>query len=57
MSDTELKEYKMLFEDKLDEIEHVEDVYYSLKMNLYETGKLSINKLITELESGGNIRY
>lgn len=49
-------ENESLYKEKLDEIEHVEEVYYSLKMKLHETEKVSIHKLITELESGGNVR-
>lgn len=52
----ELKEYKTLHSDKLEEIQHVEEVYESIKHKLYEISKQSIRKLITELETGGNIR-
>lgn len=47
---------KEMYSDKMDEIEHVDEIYYSVKKKLYENSKLSIHKLITELETGGNIR-
>jgi len=40
----------------MEEITHVEEIYESMKKKLYDTSKLCIHKLITELETGGNIR-
>lgn len=45
-----------MYQDKIEEIAHVEEVYESMKKKLYENSSISIHKLITELETGGNIR-
>jgi len=46
-----------MYTDKVEEITHVEEVYESVKKKLYENADSCIHKLITELETGGNIRY
>lgn len=43
-------------ENKLEEFEHLDLVYDSIKKKVYEYCNQSIHKLITELETGGNIR-
>ena len=51
-----LKELQLFNNEKVEEIFHLEDIHGSLKKRLYETANQSIHKLITELETGGNIR-
>lgn len=53
----EFSEHKTMYIDKIEEITHVEEVYESMKKKLYENSSASIHKLITELETGGNIRH
>jgi len=53
----EFSEFKAMYTDKVEEITHVEEVYESMKKKLYENSDSCIHKLITELETGGNIRY
>lgn len=50
------KEKQALLENKLEEFEHLDAVYNSIKKRVYEYCNQSIHKLITELETGGNIR-
>lgn len=45
-----------MYKDKLEEIQHVEEIYESMKKKLYDISKISIRKLIMELDTGGNIR-
>ena len=52
----ELKDFNKMYQDKTEELQHLEDIYSSLKKRLYDSGKVIIRKLITELETGGNIR-
>jgi len=51
-----VNKFKSMYGDKTEEIEHVNDVYESIKRKLYDAQSLCIHKLITELETGGNIR-
>ncbi|KAL4442869.1 hypothetical protein ABPG74_010758 [Tetrahymena malaccensis] len=53
---SEFQDYKTMYTDKIEEITHVEEVYESMKKKLYENSSICIHKLITELETGGNIR-
>ena len=41
---------------RVEELLHVKEVNNSIKKKLLEISKISIRKLITELETGGNIR-
>jgi len=43
-------------EDKEEEIQHLEKINESVKKTLNKISSQSINRLITELETGGNIR-
>lgn len=52
----EFSEFKEMYTNKVEEITHVEEVYESMKKKLYENSDLCIHKLLTELETGGNIR-
>lgn len=53
---TGIQQYRTMYADKIEEITHVEEVYESMKRKLYDNQELCIHKLITELETGGNIR-
>ena len=46
-----------MLQDKFDEILYLEKIHDSLNRKLNEISKQSIHKLITELETGGNIRF
>ncbi|CAK56731.1 unnamed protein product (macronuclear) [Paramecium tetraurelia] len=50
------KERQQQLENKQEEYENQNDIYNSIKKKVYEYCNQSIHKLITELETGGNIR-
>ena len=45
-----------LITERIDDVEYLQKLYRSMKRKLYDLSKLSVNKLLTELETGGNIR-
>jgi hypothetical protein len=54
-----LPEYTTLksqFEEKLEELNSIRDIYSDLKKEFYDFSQTSIHRLVTELETGGNIR-
>ncbi|EGR31925.1 leucine rich repeat protein [Ichthyophthirius multifiliis] len=54
--DIEIQKYQTMKTEKLEEIGNLEQIYEEMKRKLYENSSLCIHKLITELETGGNIR-
>ncbi|CAD8156657.1 unnamed protein product [Paramecium octaurelia] len=50
------KERQQLLENKYEEYENQNEIYNSIKKKVYEYCDQSIHKLMTELETGGNIR-
>ncbi|CAD8078760.1 unnamed protein product [Paramecium sonneborni] len=50
------KEKQQILENKQEEYENQNEIYNSIKKKVYEYCNQSIHKLITELETGGNIR-
>lgn len=46
----------MYREDKIEELNHLEAVYDSVKRHTFSVCNQTVHKLITELETGGNIR-
>lgn len=51
-----IKELKEIYDLKKEEINHIESVYESVNKKLRDVNKVSIRKLLTEFETGGNIR-
>lgn len=52
----ELQQLREVYACKTEEMEHVRTVFESVQKRLFETDSTCIRKLITELETGGNIR-
>lgn len=45
-----------VYDLRIEELLHIREVYQAVKKRLLEISKISIRKLLTELETGGNIR-
>ena len=43
--------------DKVEDLKDLECIYDSLKKKIYEMSEQNIHRLMTELETGGNIRF
>ena len=43
--------------DKIEDLKDLEAIYDSLKKKIYEMSEQNIHRLMTELETGGNIRF
>jgi len=43
--------------DKHEDLKDLEQIYESLKRKIYEISEQNIHRLMTELETGGNIRF
>ena len=58
---SDLERKKSLFQgrihDKNDEIKYVEQSYERLRRQIFELSEQNIHRMITELETGGNIRF
>ena len=58
---SDLERKRSLFQgrihDKNDEIKSVEYLYEKLRRQIYELSEQNIHRMITELETGGNIRF
>jgi len=59
LADLEAKKalYKGRIHDKNEDLRDLETIYECLRRKVYELSELNIHRLITELETGGNIRY
>jgi hypothetical protein len=56
MEAQKIKELSEIYDLKKEEINHIESVFDSLNKKMREVNKVSIRKLLTEFETGGNIR-
>ena len=43
--------------DKIEDLKDLDAIYDSLKKKIYEMSEQNIHRLMTELETGGNIRF
>ena len=43
--------------DKNEDLKDLETIYESLRRKIYEMSEQNIHRLMTELETGGNIRF
>ena len=55
-NEEQLKDLKIYLSEKYEELNYLDKVHNSMKRKIFETSNHSINRLITELETGGNIR-
>lgn len=56
MEAQKIKELQEIYDLKKEEINHIDSVFESINKKLREVNKVSIRKLLTEFETGGNIR-
>ena len=55
-NEEQLKDLKIYLSEKYEELNYLDKIHNSMKRKIFETSNHSINRLITELETGGNIR-
>jgi hypothetical protein len=48
---------KRAVQSKLGEIDFLEEVFDTVKQKIHMTSEQNIHRLLTELDTGGNIRY